>query len=156
METLPPDCLLHIINFIKQDEDKNLTLMYWSWANNNYHNLIKPLIEIDEVVLIGFGIGSFSNIDDILLNRYHPFYTKKYRSTGCVVKIDPMFYRNKSIVIEENNYGMYGECVDEYLIHDVKQYYENILEKIDKQKDNIDKETLCKLMKEYRYIKNNY
>lgn len=118
MEILNDDTLLYLINVIKLDEDKNLTLMYLSHTNKYYHDLVKPLIEIDEVLL--FDENNYYTLD-IIFNRYNPYFIKLYRNEYFVCRIDPVFYKKRCIII--NYESMLGERVPSMILKNIIQIY---------------------------------
>lgn len=120
MDYLNKDCLLYLINIIKQhDEDKNLTLMHWSWTNNTYHNLIKPLIEIDEILVEISGYSCNCN-DDQYGNYYswgnqstHPYWINYFRHRTTyhpykIVKINNLMYKYHSAYLVGNRQVCYN------------------------------------------------
>jgi hypothetical protein len=135
------DILLHIVNKIKLDEDKNLTLMHLSWTNKHYHNFVKPLIEIDEVVLLPYE-GDISILGQInSYGHYNPYFVKISRPNNIVRKVDPIFYKKKCVIIK-----YYSELCYEDIEYDFEKYYSSILEKIGTHDPQL-------LIKEYEYGK---
>jgi len=162
MDILDNDTLLYLINIIKLDEDKNLTLMYWSWTNKYYHKFIKPLIEIDEVVIYyrtpyqvitknfyGTSYPDIANNYHPYL-RYNPYWTHFFKNNNIpsykVIKLNSLLYKYKSVII-----GWSEISVSEKITYDYKKVYGDILNKI---RQNINNEQLVtNLLDDYDSIK---